>query len=139
MSSFATSATEEGAECPQKGPPALSRSQKEGCGVPRTSSESKQEFLAIIISSKIFPFVKTKIFQKVYKLAAKIRAVSAQSLFECDFELITSIYKLLPEVQRKKINFYCSLKCKFELFLCIHHSGPRHGHLTKFDVLSLPI
>ena len=46
----------------------------------------KQEFLAIKISQKLSPLVELEIFQKVQKLASRIKAAKAQSLLENDFE-----------------------------------------------------
>ena len=46
----------------------------------------KQEFLAIKISAKFSPLVEIEIFQKVHKIASRIKAAKAQSLLENDFE-----------------------------------------------------
>jgi len=62
----------------------------------------KQEFLAIKISQKFSPLVELEIFQKVQKLASRIKAAKAQSLLENDFEYISLVYQLLPEIQREK-------------------------------------
>merc|ERR1711888_149170 len=49
----------------------------------------KQEFLAIKISQKFSPLVELEIFQKVQKLASRIKAAKAQSLLENDFEYVS--------------------------------------------------
>ena len=61
----------------------------------------KQEFLAINISAKISPHIEIEIYEKVNKLASRIRASSAHSLLECDFEYISLVYRLLPENQKE--------------------------------------
>ena len=38
----------------------------------------------------------------MHKISAKIRAAEAQSLLECDFEYISIVYRMLPEVQKEK-------------------------------------
>merc|ERR1712115_279928 len=62
----------------------------------------KQEFLAIKISQKLSPLVELEIFQKVQKLASRIKAAKAESLLENDFEYVSLVYQLLPEIQREK-------------------------------------
>merc|ERR1712055_946677 len=61
----------------------------------------KQEFLAIKISQKFSPLVELEIFQKVHKIASRIKAAKVQSLLENDFEYISLVYQLLPEIQRE--------------------------------------
>ena len=41
-------------------------------------------------------------YEKVHKLASRIRAAKAQYLLDSDFEYISIIYKLLPEIQKEK-------------------------------------
>merc|ERR1711895_210602 len=65
-------------------------------------SRLKQEFLAIKISQKFSPLVELEIFQKVHKIASRIKAAKAQSLLENDFEYISLVYQLLSEIQREK-------------------------------------
>ena len=62
----------------------------------------KQEFLGITISAKQSPYKEIEIFEKVHKISAKIRAAEAQGLLECDFEYISIVYRMLPEVQKEK-------------------------------------
>ena len=62
----------------------------------------KQEFLAISISARVSPLIEIEIYEKVHKLASRIRAAKAQNLLESDFEYISIIYKLLPESQKEK-------------------------------------
>ena len=62
----------------------------------------KQEFLAIGISAKSSPSIEIKIYQKVHKLASRIKAAKAQNLLESDFEYISLVYQLLPENQKEK-------------------------------------
>ena len=62
----------------------------------------KQEFLAISISAKTSPFIEIEIYQKVHKLASRIKAAKAQNLLESDFEYISLVYQLLPENQKEK-------------------------------------
>ena len=59
----------------------------------------KQEFLSISISAKTSPLIELEIYEKVHKLASRIRAAKAQNLLDSDFEYISIIYKLLPESQ----------------------------------------
>ena len=61
----------------------------------------KQEFLAISISAKTSPFIEIEIYQKVHKLASRIKAAKAQNLLESDFEYISLVYQLLPESQKE--------------------------------------
>ena len=61
----------------------------------------KQEFLSISISAKTSPLIELKIYEKVHKLASRIRAAKAQNLLDSDFEYISIIYKLLPESQKE--------------------------------------
>ena len=62
----------------------------------------KQEFLSISISAKISPLIELEIYEKVDKLASRIRAAKAKNLLDSDFEYISMIYKLLPEHQKEK-------------------------------------
>ena len=62
----------------------------------------KQEFLGINISAKTSPLIELEIYEKVHKLASRIRAAKAQNLLDSDFEYISIIYKLLPEHQKEK-------------------------------------
>ena len=62
----------------------------------------KQEFLGINISAKMSPLIELEIFEKVHKLASRIRAAKAQNLLDFHFEYISIIYKLLPESQQEK-------------------------------------
>ena len=62
----------------------------------------KQEFLAIEISAKSSPSIEIEIYQKVHKVASRIRAAKAQNLLESDFEYISLVYQLLPENQKEK-------------------------------------
>ena len=62
----------------------------------------KCEFLGIDISARTSPLIELEIYEKVYKLASRIRAAKAQYLLDSDFEFISIIYKLLPECQREK-------------------------------------
>ena len=61
----------------------------------------KQEFLGINISAKTSPLIELEIYEKVHKLASRIRAAKAQNLLDSDFEYISIIYKLLPEHQKE--------------------------------------
>ena len=49
-----------------------------------------------------------EIFQKVHKIASRIKAAKAQSLLENDFEYISLVYQLLPETQKEKWVNYAS-------------------------------
>ena len=62
----------------------------------------KQEFLAIKISAKSSPSIEIEIYQKVHRLASRIKAAKAQNLLESDFEYISLVYQLLPENQKEK-------------------------------------
>ena len=62
----------------------------------------KQEFLGINISAKTSPLIELEIYEKVHKLASRIRAAKAQNLLDSDFEYISIIYKLFPESQKQK-------------------------------------
>ena len=62
----------------------------------------KQEFLGINISANTSPLIELEIYEKVHKLASRIRAAKAQNLPDSDFEYISIIYKLLPENQKEK-------------------------------------
>merc|ERR1711873_22524 len=62
----------------------------------------KQEFLAISISAKTSPLIEIEIYQKVHKLASRIKAAKVQNLLESDFENISLVYQLLPENQKEK-------------------------------------
>ena len=62
----------------------------------------KQEFLGINISARTSPLIEIEIYEKVHKLASRIRAAKAQNLLDSDFEYISIIYKLLPENQKEK-------------------------------------
>ena len=76
----------------------------------------KQEFLAIKISAKFSPLVEIEIFQKVHKIASRIKAAKAQSLLENDFEYISLVYQLLPETQREKWVNYASSNPSWDSF-----------------------
>ena len=62
----------------------------------------KQEFLGINISARTSPLIEIEIYEKVHKLASRIRAAKAQNLLDSDFEYISIIHKLLPENQKEK-------------------------------------
>ena len=62
----------------------------------------RQEFLGINISAKTSPLIELEIYEKVHKLAYRIRAAKAQNLLDSDFEYISIIYKLLTENQKEK-------------------------------------
>ena len=62
----------------------------------------KQDFFSITISAKASPLIELEIYEKVHKLASRIRAAKAQNLLDFDFEYISIIYKLLPENQKEK-------------------------------------
>ena len=68
----------------------------------------KQEFLSIEISAKVSPLIEIEIFQKVHKIASRIKAAKAQNLLENDFEYISLVYQLIPETQREKWVSYAS-------------------------------
>ena len=76
----------------------------------------KQEFLAIKISAKFSPLVEIEIFEKVHKIASRIKAAKAQSLLENDFEYISLVYQLLPETQREKWVNYASSNPTWDSF-----------------------
>merc|ERR1712115_763849 len=76
----------------------------------------KQEFLAIKISAKFCPLVELEVFQKVHKIASRIKAAKAQSLLENDFEYISVVYQLLPETQREKRVNYASSNPTWDSF-----------------------
>ena len=63
----------------------------------------KQEFLKIDISATSSPLIEIEIYEKVHKLASRIRASKAQSLLNSDFEYISIVYKLLPEHQKRNV------------------------------------
>ena len=58
--------------------------------------------MAISISAKTSPFIEIEIYQKVHKLASRIKAAKAQNLLESDFEYISLVYQFLPESQKEK-------------------------------------
>ena len=62
----------------------------------------KQEFLGINISAKTSPLIEIEIYEKVHRLASRIRAAKAQNLLDSDFEYISIVYKLLPQNQKEK-------------------------------------
>ena len=62
----------------------------------------KQEFLSIRILAKTSPSIEIEIYEKVHKLASRIRAAKAQNLLDSDFEYISIVYQLLPEHQKEK-------------------------------------
>lgn len=62
----------------------------------------KQEFLGIKISARTSPLIEIEIYERIYKLASRIRAAQGQSLLDSDFECISIIYKLLPKNQKEK-------------------------------------
>merc|ERR1712240_282474 len=68
----------------------------------------KHAFLSIEISAKFSPLIEIEIFQKVHKIACRIKAAKAQSLLENDFEYISLVYQLLPKTQREKWVNYSS-------------------------------
>ncbi len=68
----------------------------------------KYEFLSIKISAKVSPLIEIEIFQKVHKIASRIKAAKAQSLLENDFEYISLVYQLLPENQKERWVNYAS-------------------------------
>ena len=68
----------------------------------------KHEFLSIEISAKVSPLIEIEIFQKVHKIASRIKAAKAQNLLENDFEYISLVYQLLPESQRERWVNYAS-------------------------------
>ena len=76
----------------------------------------KQEFLSIKISAKFSPLIEIEIFQKVHKIAARIKAAKAQSLLENDFEYISLVYQLLPETQRERWVNYASSNPTWDSF-----------------------
>ena len=77
----------------------------------------KQEFLSIKISAKFSPLIEIEIFQKVHKIACRIKAAKAQSLLENDFEYISLVYQLLPETQREKwVNYSSSINPTWDSF-----------------------
>ncbi len=51
----------------------------------------KQEFLAIKISAKSSPLIEIEIYQKVHRIASRIKAAKAQNLLESDLLHIISI------------------------------------------------
>ena len=57
--------------------------------------------MSIKINAKTSPYIELELFDKVHKLAAKIKAASAYSLLECDFEYVTFIYNFLPDFQKE--------------------------------------
>ena len=77
----------------------------------------KQEFLAIGISAKSSPSIEIEIYQKVHKLASRIRAAKAQNLLESDFEYISLVYQLLPENQKEKWVTVASPNPTWEYFI----------------------
>ena len=76
----------------------------------------KQEFLGINISAKISPLIELEIYEKVYKLASRIRAAKAQNLLDSDFEYISIINKLLPENQKENWVTIAPSNSTWELF-----------------------
>ena len=62
----------------------------------------KQEFLGISISARTSPLIELDIYEKVHKLASRIKAAKAKKLLDSDFEYISIVYKLLPEFQKEK-------------------------------------
>ena len=62
----------------------------------------KQEFLSISISARTSPLIEIEVYEKVHKLASRIKAAKAQNLLDSDFEYISIVYKLLPEHQKEK-------------------------------------
>ncbi len=57
----------------------------------------KHEFLSIKISAKSSPLIEIEIYQKVHRIASRIKAAKAQNLLESDFDYISLLYQLLPE------------------------------------------
>merc|ERR1711872_153870 len=76
----------------------------------------KQEFLSIKLSAKFSPLIEIELFQKVHKIAARIKAAKAQSLLENDFEYISLVFQLLPETQREKWVNYASSNPTWDSF-----------------------
>merc|ERR1711895_40272 len=76
----------------------------------------KHAFLSIKISAKASPLIVIEIFQKVHKIASRIKAAKAQSLLENDFEYISLVYQLLPETQREKWVNYASSNPTWDSF-----------------------
>ena len=56
----------------------------------------KQEFLSIKLSAQFSPLLEIELFQKVHKIAARIKAAKAQSLLENDFEYISLVFPTSP-------------------------------------------
>ena len=52
--------------------------------------------------------IEIEIFQKVHKIASRIKAAKAQNLLENDFEYISLVYQLLPESQKERWVNYAS-------------------------------
>ena len=58
--------------------------------------------MGIRISTRISPLIELEIYEKVHELDPRIRAAQAQSLLDSDFEYISMVYQLLPEIQKEK-------------------------------------
>merc|ERR1711867_212794 len=76
----------------------------------------KQEFLSIKISAKVSPLIEIEIFQKVHKIASRIKAAKVQNLLENDFEYISLVYQLLPESQKERWVNYASSNPTWDSF-----------------------
>ena len=83
----------------------------------------KQEFLGINISAKISPLIELEIYEKVHKLASRIRAAKAQNLLDSDFEYIYIIHRLFPENQKENWVSICSFKSHLGIILFIFRRG----------------
>ena len=58
--------------------------------------------MSLKIGAYVTPFIDIILLEEFYKISAKIRAASAQSLLECDFEYLSHVYNSLPEFQKEK-------------------------------------
>merc|ERR1712041_8203 len=76
----------------------------------------KHEFLSIKISARVSPLIEIEIYQKVHKIASRIKAVKAQNLLESDFNYISLVYQLLPESQKEKWVNYASSNPTWDSF-----------------------
>ena len=76
----------------------------------------KQEFLSIKISAKSSPLIEIEIYQKVHRIASRIKAAKAQNLLESDFDYISLVYQLLPESQKEKWVNYASSNPTWDSF-----------------------
>jgi len=76
----------------------------------------KHEFLSIKISARVSPLIEIEIYQKVHKIASRIKAAKAQNLLESDFDYISLVYQLLPESQKEKWVNYASSNPTWDSF-----------------------